>query len=187
MVCCPADIHQFQERHNLFLLVNGMAGLFVENNTKQFGNIISLRSRKQNKASAYLLNTHVLLHKNNFEMTARMSTCDGMIGFHSSLLKIKHRCPGTQIHECGEGSQSRIPHIYPGPLPPGLNIDRHIQMQQVLEVSNFLTFMYSMSNIYVIISFMQMEVEEEKQHEGIQQYYITKIEALQVTCGNWTV
>lgn len=27
---------------------------------------------------------------------------------------------------------------------------------------------------------MQMEVEEEKQHEGIQQYYITKIEALQV-------
>lgn len=27
---------------------------------------------------------------------------------------------------------------------------------------------------------MQMEVEEEKQHEGIQQYYVTKIEALQV-------
>ena len=27
---------------------------------------------------------------------------------------------------------------------------------------------------------MQMELEEEKQHEGIQQYYITKIEALQV-------
>ena len=26
-----------------------------------------------------------------------------------------------------------------------------------------------------------MEVEEEKQHEGIQQYYITKIEALQVS------
>ena len=25
-----------------------------------------------------------------------------------------------------------------------------------------------------------MEVVEEKQHEGIQQYYITKIEALQV-------
>ena len=25
-----------------------------------------------------------------------------------------------------------------------------------------------------------MEVEEVKQHEGIQQYYITKIEALQV-------
>lgn len=25
-----------------------------------------------------------------------------------------------------------------------------------------------------------MEVEEEKQHEGIQQYYVTKIEALQV-------
>lgn len=55
----------------------------------------------------------------------------------------------------------------------------------MLEVSNFLTFMYSMS--CVIISFMQMEVEEEKQHEGIQQYYITKIEALQVTCSNWAI
>jgi len=44
-----------------------------------------------------------------------------------------------------------------------------------------------MSNMYVVISFMQMEVEEEKQHEGIQQYYITKIEALQVTCGNWAI
>lgn len=27
----------------------------------------------------------------------------------------------------------------------------------------------------------QMEVVEEKQHEGIQQYYVTKIEELQVT------
>ena len=26
-----------------------------------------------------------------------------------------------------------------------------------------------------------MEVEEEKQHQGIQQYYITKIESLQVS------
>jgi len=31
----------------------------------------------------------------------------------------------------------------------------------------------------------QMEVEEEKQHEGIQQYYITKIEALQVSLHDY--
>ena len=34
---------------------------------------------------------------------------------------------------------------------------------------------------FIFSSFLlKMEVEEEKQHEGIQQYYITKIEALQV-------
>ena len=41
------------------------------------------------------------------------------------------------------------------------------------------------SLVYLCLS--QMEVEEEKQHEGIQQYYITKIEALQVTKNNTTL
>ena len=33
---------------------------------------------------------------------------------------------------------------------------------------------------HLFLFLLKMEVEEEKQHEGIQQYYITKIEALQV-------
>ena len=31
-----------------------------------------------------------------------------------------------------------------------------------------------------VILLFQMEVVEEKQHEGVQQYYVTKIEELQV-------
>lgn len=46
-------------------------------------------------------------------------------------------------------------------------------------------FIIIMNNYYCFWSF-QMEVEEVKQHEGIQQYYITKIEALQVYATKYT-
>ena len=82
-VALPASINFKRDiQCNLFLLVDTfllqMVDLFVEYDAKQCGNIISLRSRKQNKASAKnnLLNTCVVLHK----MTVQSSSHDGMVG-----------------------------------------------------------------------------------------------------------
>jgi len=115
---------------NIFLLVNGMVGLFVEINTKQCGSIISLSLRKRNKASAYLLNTCVLLHENYFKMTAQMSTCDYVIGLHSSSQKKKSNIPTlgprllVKFLRVEKAIKVKCPTYAQGP-PRGLTVKMH--------------------------------------------------------------